>query len=149
MEGDQFAGPEGREYLFGWVEGDAPGAPFRLLWAHDPEAEKAAFERFIDTVVAARERDPGMHVYHYASYEPSAMKRLMGRYATREEEVDALLRAEVFVDLYRIVRQGVRVGAESYSIKKLEPLYMAPARDAGHRRGHQRRAVRAVARQPR
>ncbi len=82
------------------------------LWAHDPAAEKAAFERFIDTVVAARARDPGMHVYHYASYEPPAMKRLMGRYATREDEVDALLRAGVFVDLYRVVRQGVRVGAE-------------------------------------
>jgi predicted RecB family nuclease len=126
MEGDQFAGINGREYLFGWVEGDRPAAPFRSLWAHDAEAEKAVFERFIDTVVAARQRDPAMHVYHYASYEPSAIKRLMGRYATREEEVDALLRAEVFVDLYRIVRQGVRVGAESYSIKKLEPLYMRP-----------------------
>jgi predicted RecB family nuclease len=135
MEGDQFAGPEGREYLFGWVEGDAPAAPFRVLWAHDPAAEKAAFERFIDTVMAARQRDPGMHVYHYASYEASAMKRLMGRYTTREEEVDTLLRAGVFVDLFRIVRQGVRVGVESYSIKKLEPLYMdkraAQITDAG------------------
>ncbi len=74
--------------------------------------------------MAARRRDPGMHVYHYASYEVTAMKRLMGRYATREDEVDELLRAGVFVDLYRVVRQGVRVGAESYSIKKLEPLYM-------------------------
>ncbi|HEY8675925.1 MAG TPA: TM0106 family RecB-like putative nuclease [Candidatus Dormibacteraeota bacterium] len=124
MEGDGFAGPHGREYLFGWLDGDAPGAPFRTLWAHDPAAEKAAFERFIDTVKAARRTDPAMHVYHYAAYEPAAMKRLMGRYATREEEVDSLLRAGVFVDLYRIVRQGVRVGVESYSIKKLEPLYM-------------------------
>jgi hypothetical protein len=28
----------------------------------------------------------------------------------------------VFVDLYRVVRQGVRAGVESYSIKRLEPL---------------------------
>jgi predicted RecB family nuclease len=126
MEGDQFAGPNGREYLFGWVDGAEPGAPFRALWAHDPAAEKAAFQDFIDIVMAARRRDPGMHVYHYASYEPVAMKRLMGRYSTREDEVDALLRAGVFVDLYRVVRQGVRVGAESYSIKTLEPLYMEP-----------------------
>ncbi|MDQ6847672.1 MAG: TM0106 family RecB-like putative nuclease [Candidatus Dormibacteraeota bacterium] len=135
MEGDQFAGPYGREYLFGWVEGDAPGAQFRALWAHDAAAEKAAFERFIDTVMAARRRDPAMHVYHYAPYEPVRIKRLMGRYATREEEVDTLLRGEVFVDLYRVVRQGVRVGVESYSIKKLEPLYTgaraAPITDAG------------------
>ena len=125
MEGDRFAGPLGREYLFGWIEGDVPGAPFRARWAHDPAAEKAAFEAFIDIVMAARRSDPAMHVYHYAAYEPAAMKRLMGQYATREEEVDTLLRGSVFVDLYRVVRQGVRVGVESYSIKKLEPMYMA------------------------
>jgi predicted RecB family nuclease len=124
MEGDRFAGPRGMEYLFGWVEGDAPEAPFRKRWAHEPAAEKAAFEAFIDTVMAARDADSAMHVYHYASYEPSAMKRLMGQYATREEEVDTLLRGGVFVDLLRVVKQSVRVGVESYSIKKLEPLYM-------------------------
>ena len=47
----------------------------------------------------------------------------MSRYATREEEVDKLLRGRVFVDLYRIVRQGLRASVESYSIKKLEPFY--------------------------
>jgi predicted RecB family nuclease len=126
MEGDRFVGTDGREYLFGWVEGGGEGAPFRTLWAHDPAAEKAAFESFIDTVTARRERHPDMHVYHYAAYEPAAMKRLMGRYATREDEVDTLLRAGVFVDLYNLVRQSVRVGVESYSIKKLEPLYAGP-----------------------
>ncbi|MEO8899148.1 MAG: TM0106 family RecB-like putative nuclease [Candidatus Dormibacter sp.] len=124
MEGDNFAAPGGREYLFGWVDGDAPRAAYSGRWAHDAAAEKEAFECFIDTVMAARRRDPAMHVYHYAAYEPGAMKRLMGRYATREDEVDELLRAGVFVDLYRVVRQGVRIGVESYSIKKLEPLYM-------------------------
>lgn len=135
MEGDRFVGIDGLEYLFGWVEGGAAGAPFRTLWAHDPAAEKAAFEMFIDTVMAWREHDPGMHVYHYAAYEPSTLKRLMGRYATREDEVDVLLRAGVFVDLYDVVRHGVRVGVESYSIKKLEPLYklrrIAEVTDAG------------------
>ncbi len=47
----------------------------------------------------------------------------MGRHATREEEVDTLLRDGVFVDLYRAVRQGIRASVESYSIKELEPLY--------------------------
>ncbi len=46
----------------------------------------------------------------------------MGRFATREDEVDDLFRRGVFVDLYRVVRQGVRAGVESYSIKRLEPL---------------------------
>ena len=47
----------------------------------------------------------------------------MGRYASRENEIDGLLRGKVFVDLYSVVRNGMRAGVESYSIKKLEPLY--------------------------
>src|SRR5688572_12281322 len=66
---------------------------------------------------------PDMHVYHYAPYEPSAMKRLMGRYASRAAELDRLLRAQRFVDLYAVVKQGLRVGVERYSIKNLEPVY--------------------------
>ena len=64
-----------------------------------------------------------MHVYHYAPYEPSALKRLMGRYATRQDEIDQMLRAGLFVDLYQVVRRGVRAGVESYSIKRLEPFH--------------------------
>ena len=64
-----------------------------------------------------------MHVYHYAPYEPTALKRLMGRYGTREAEVDRLLRKGVMVDLLRIVRQSLRASVESYSIKKMEGFY--------------------------
>ena len=46
----------------------------------------------------------------------------MGRFATREDEVDDLFRLGVFTDLYRVVRQGVRAGVENYSIKRLEQL---------------------------
>lgn len=68
-------------------------------WALDRESEQAIFERFIDFVTARRAEFPDLHVYHYAPYEPGATKRLMGRYATREDEVDNLLRGKVFVDL--------------------------------------------------
>ena len=34
-----------------------------------------------------------------------------------------MLRVGLFVDLYSVVRNGVRASVESYSIKKLEPLY--------------------------
>jgi len=64
-----------------------------------------------------------MHVYHYAPYEPTALKRLMGRHATREAEVDELLRGGVLIDLDRAVRQGLRASVESYSIKRIEPIY--------------------------
>lgn len=69
------------------------------------------------------ETHPDLHIYHYAPYEPAALKRLMGRYATRENEIDKMLRAGRFVDLYAVVRHAIRAGIESYSIKKLEPLY--------------------------
>jgi uncharacterized protein len=64
-----------------------------------------------------------MHIYHYASYEPAAVKRLMGRHASRQNEVDQILRAERFVDLYAVVKHALRASVESYSIKKLEPFY--------------------------
>src|SRR4029077_20382303 len=69
-----------------------------------------------------------MHVYHYAPYERSALKRLMGRYGTREAEVDRLLRGEVVVDLYQVVKQSLLASRESYSLKDIEALYM-PKRD--------------------
>ncbi len=46
----------------------------------------------------------------------------MGRYASRGEEVDRLLRSKRFVDLFSVVRNGLRASVESYSIKRLEPL---------------------------
>jgi hypothetical protein len=64
-----------------------------------------------------------MHVYHYAPYERTALTRLMGQHGTREQEVDDLLRGDVLVDLYRVVRQGLRLSVESYSIKEVEAFY--------------------------
>ena len=69
-----------------------------------------------------------MHVYHYAGYEAGAIKRLMQRHGTRIDEVDRLLRGGILVDLYNVVRQGVRASVESYSIKKIEKFFF-PARE--------------------
>lgn len=125
IEGDPFAFWEGLEYLFGVWERPPPSGEdgYTGFWALDREHEKQAFERVMDLFMARRKQYPDMHIYHYAPYEPTALKRLAGRHGTREAELDELLRGRVFVDLYRVVRQGVRVGAEGYSIKKLEPLY--------------------------
>ncbi len=77
----------------------------------------------IDRLVAAARTDPGMHVYHYAPYEVTALKKLTGGYGVREAELDQLLREERFVDLYPVVRQSMRISKESYSIKKVEAFY--------------------------
>jgi len=124
FEGDPFAQEGGREYLFGTVcLGPGETVSPRSRWALGAGEEKAAFEELVDAIMSAWAANPIMHVYHYAPYEPAAMRRLMGRYATRESEVDQMLRAGLFVDLYAVVRHSIRASVESYSIKDLEPLY--------------------------
>ena len=63
-----------------------------------------------------------MHVYHYSSAEPTVVKQLMAQHATREAEVDDLLRRGVFVDLLTVTRQALRAGVRSYSLKQTERL---------------------------
>ncbi|MBJ7608150.1 MAG: TM0106 family RecB-like putative nuclease [Candidatus Dormibacteraeota bacterium] len=130
MEGDPFAGDGGLEYLFGISEIDAGAACFTPFWGHDRAGEKVAFEALIDFIIERLDRNPTIHVYHYAQYEPVALKKLMSRHATREDQVDRLLRAGVLVDLYQVVRQGIRVSCESYGLKSLEVFFM-PARTEG------------------
>ncbi len=138
IEGDPYALDDGLDYLFGVLETDGT---FHAFWSRDEDGafseagEQRAFERLIDFVIERLDRDPTLHVYHYAPYEPTALKRLMGRYGTRESEVDRLLRGGVLVDLLRAVRQGLRASVESYSIKKMEAFYgferEVDLRDAG------------------
>ncbi|WP_292124982.1 TM0106 family RecB-like putative nuclease, partial [Mesorhizobium sp.] len=124
LEGDPFIGEHGLEYLFGYLSSDDHGENvYRGEWALSRAEERQAFERFVDFVMARWEMHPDLHIYHYAPYEPAALKRLMGRYGTREDEIDRMLRAELFVDLYSVVRHAIRASVESYSIKRLEPFY--------------------------
>ena len=124
LEGDLFADDVGREYLFGIATvGDAGEPDYRAWWAITMREEREAFESVMDFIMARLERFPDMHIYHYAPYEPSAFKRLMGRHAVREAELDRLLRGGRFIDLYAVVRQAMWIGVESYSIKQLEPCY--------------------------
>ena len=124
FEGDPFVGDGGLEYLFGYsFRGEDGQERYVADWAFSRTEERAAFERFIDFVMDRLSLHPDLHIYHFAPYEPAALKRLMGRYATREDELDQLLRGKRFVDLFAVVRQGLRASVESYSIKRLEPLY--------------------------
>jgi len=133
MEGDPFE-TGGLEYLFGvrYLEGGKP--QFRAFWAHDRAAEKKAFEELMDFFAARLAKHPGAHIYHYAHYEPTALKRLMSLHGTREAQVDHLLRNGKLIDLYKVVRQALRV-SEGYSLKDVEAFYMggraAAVKDAG------------------
>ena len=126
LEANPYVLNEGLEYLIGFLTLDSKAnaePTYESLWSFDRAEEKCAFETFIGRMMERRRQDPAMHIYHYASYEPTAMKRLAGRHGACIDELDELLRAGMFVDLYRAVRQGLRASVESYSIKRLEPLY--------------------------
>ncbi|WP_434992445.1 TM0106 family RecB-like putative nuclease [Arthrobacter sp. Ld5] len=123
-------GSWGLEYLFGVVEQPADGdaePPFRPFWAHSRAEERLAFVRFLDYVRERRLRYPDLHVYHYAAYEKSALRRLSLVHVIGEDAVDTLLREGVLVDLYDTVRHSLRISERSYSLKKLEPLYLGGA----------------------
>ena len=124
IEGDRMGVAEGREFLFGlaWSDGRG-GLTYQGWWATTEAEERRAFEHVMDVIGARAERWPDMHVYHYAPYEPAALKRLMGRHGTREDALDVLLRGGRFVDLCGAVKQAMRASVESYSIKKLEVFY--------------------------
>lgn len=126
MEGDPLE-EGGLEYLFGVWYQESGGWRFKPFWAHDRAQERVAFEQFMDFVGARRRQFPAAHVYHYASYEETALKRLASLHATREVEMDDLLREGVLVDLYKVVREGIRISEPSYSIKSVEHFYR-PAR---------------------
>lgn len=121
LEGDPFWEPgRGLEYLWGVLGPDG----YRADWAHDRAEERRALEHFVDLVHERLREDPGLHVYHYASYETSVLKRLMSEYGTREDAIDDLLRREVFVDLFKVVRQSLRHSHPRYSLKNVETFYM-------------------------
>ena len=123
IEGDPFD-EGGLEYLWGNTYlNDQGERSFKDFWAHNRDQEKKAFEQFIHWVYERWQRDPSMHIYHYASYEITACRKLMGRYGVCEFEVDQLLRNEVFVDLYKLVKGCLILGEPKYSIKNVEHLY--------------------------
>jgi predicted RecB family nuclease len=115
----------GLEYLFGVCtrHNQDDDFDFKDWWAHTREEERLAFAGFIDWVYERWQTNPGMHIYHYAPYEVGAVRRLSTRHDARQDEVDALLRNDVFIDLCQIVRQGLRIGESSYSLKTVERLY--------------------------
>ena len=133
IEGNPFWDEQGSlEYLWGVLDADGRFDP---LWAEDHATERAAFAAFVDRVCERLASFPAMHVYHYASYEISALRRLMGRYGLREAEVDDLLRRHVFVDLYKVVRGGLVASVPGYGLKELEAFLdfprQAEIRDGG------------------
>lgn len=131
FEGHPFwSAPRGLFFMFGLLYRDDAGQwSYEARWAHTVEEEAALTGDFIEWVANRRAQHPGMHVYHYNHTERSSLERLAAEHGQHEHLLTELTGAGVFVDLLDVVRQSLRVGAESYSLKVLELL-------AGYERDH-------------
>lgn len=125
---DPATGDWGIEYLFGLLEHAADGEKFVAFTAHSLAEERQALIDFIRHVSARRADHPGLHIYHYAQYEVTALRKMARRHGVMEAEVEELVEAGVLFDLYETVKGSVRISERSFSIKKLEPLYMPAGR---------------------
>lgn len=113
-------GEEGLEYLHGiWYRGQ-----FKAFWAHDHSEEERRLRDLFAFFQRQIKKYPKAHIYHYAPYEMTALRRLTIKYSFGEEILDGWQREKRFVDLYAVVRGGIFTSEENYSLKSLEVFYM-------------------------
>lgn len=124
IEGDPFLEQGGLDYLHGIYFFDKEVMKYRNFWIHDLSQEKGAIEKIIDFFMRRLRKYPDAHIYHYAPYELTSLRRSTARSRTRERLLDALLRGERFVDLYNVVRGSIYASEPGYSLKDLEVFYM-------------------------
>ncbi len=124
IEGDPLV-DGGLEYLLGIHYRDLGSSCFKSFWAHSRDAERTSFETFMDFISQWLAAHPDAHIYHYAAYEDSALKRLMTLHGTREADVDRLLRERRLIDLFKVVREALRTSEPAYSLKNIEHFYMS------------------------
>jgi predicted RecB family nuclease len=139
IEGDAFYPGGSLEYLLGYAYADhQANLVYEKHWATTRTEEKYAFEKFMAFVTSRWKQNPNLYIYHFAPYEPSAIKRLARTHATFEKEVDELLRAERFIDLHAVFKEALLASVERYSLKDLERFTayarIADLRDAGKAR---------------
>ncbi len=134
LEGDAHVEGDGLEYLFGllelgepsigWSRRESAGEPrYQAHWASTRAEEKLGFDAVMRRIELGRLEFPNLHVFHFGHREADALKKLSCRHASREDQVDELMREHVLVDLHAVVRQGVRASVEGYTLKQLESVY--------------------------
>lgn len=120
IEGDAFYENGGLEYILGYAFQKNGTLTYKNHWAINRQEEKESFMHFMEFVMERWKRYPNLYIYHFAPYEPAAIKRLARVHAVYEKEVDDLLRAERFIDLHAVFKEALIASVESYSLKELE-----------------------------
>jgi len=122
IESDRFYKDGGLEYLFGIAFHENGKRVYKAWWALNRKEEKQAFSELMEFFIKRWKEFPNFNIYHFAPYEPAALKRLMLRHAVYAEELDKLLRAERFIDLHSITKESILASVETYGLKDLEPV---------------------------
>ncbi len=112
----------GLEYLFGIYYEENGKEQFKTFWAHNQEEEKNSVIQFFDFVDNHFKKYPDAFIYHYASYEITALNDLTSKHKVKETDLVHYLSKNKFVDLYTVARQAI-LTTEGYSIKDLEKYY--------------------------
>ena len=125
IEGDPYIGDKGLEYLFGvgWLDEYGSGAVPTVLGARPRSGATLVRGSWSTSSASWLARAPGQPHLPLRPYEEQALKTLAMYHGTREDEIDDLLRSGALVDLFRVVRQGLRISKDSYSLKQVEEFY--------------------------
>src|SRR3546814_17868519 len=96
---------------------------FASVWANDHATGASALSPLLASFRKRLVANPSARIYHYASYEITALRRLTAKHGIGEAFLDRLLRERRFVDLFAVVR-GALIGPEpNFSLKTMEAFY--------------------------
>jgi len=113
----------GLEYLFG-IHFRTFGEPiFKKFVSTNHDEEKKSFEELIDFFYKHIQQFRNSSIYHYGSYEITALKRLSSKYDTKITELDYLLKNLKFVDLYKVIKDSLLLSTNDYRLKTIEKFY--------------------------
>jgi len=115
--------PGGLEYLLGiyYIEDDKE--KFKALWSHNKKEEKKNLIEFFDFTKSHFKKYPSSKIYHYGSYEITALLKLTSLHKVKGIEYDHYLNLDKFVNLLNVNRQGLFISENSYSLKNVEKFY--------------------------
>lgn len=128
IEGNPFLGKNGLDYLHGFCFIENGQVRYKDFWVHDISQEAETIREIIEFFIERIRIFPDAHIYHYAPYELTSLRRSTSKNKTCEELLDVLLRHKRFIDLYKIVQGGFFTSEPGYTLKDLEVFYM-PKRD--------------------
>jgi len=113
----------GLEYLFGIYYKENKKEVFKPLWGHNRNEEKKNLINFFIFLKEHFEKYPQAKIYHYGSYEVTALNKLTSRHNINNDLMAHYLIEKKFVNLLNVIRQGVQISENSYSIKNIEKIY--------------------------